>query len=157
MKIVTRLFSILAVAALSTLYMSCKSDDPTETVEEKQFKQVVAAWTLTEAKLDNTLRTSEFTGFTLTTSGTFAEDGTYNYSTSGTKPNPSPWPASGNWKFGTDPTSDIIRDPASDHEVDMNYEVTGTTLRLTFNIPDGWTGGRAKSVTGDWEFTFTKN
>jgi hypothetical protein len=42
----------------------------------------------------------------------------------------------------------------------MTYELSGdnNTLVIFLNVPEGhpgW-GTRGKSVTGDWEFTFTK-
>ena len=74
----------------------------------------------------------------------------------GTRPNPSPWGASGNWKFGTDPLTQIVRDPGTPEEIDATYTLTGNNLEIKFVIPDNWVGGRTQSVSGEWTFNFVK-
>ncbi len=158
MKLVIRILSVVAFAGLATFYTSCKPDENNKTTEEKQLEKLTQTWSLVSAN-DGTDRTADFPNLVLTVSGSFAQDGTYNYSFTGTRPNPSPWPVSGTWKFGTDPTTQLIRDPSSANEIDMFYDVSDTSLEISFNVPDtstGWPGGRATSVSGDWVFTFQK-
>jgi hypothetical protein len=160
MKLATRIFSLLVMVALA-LFTGCGSDDGDDkSDEEQQLAKLSSSWTLVSAN-DGTDRTADFPQLVLTLSGTFAQSGTYDYSFTGTRPNPNPWPASGKWKFGTNPATDIIRDPNKTNEKDMNYAVTESQLIISFNIPEGAAGEaggttRASSVKGDWQFTFQK-
>lgn len=165
MKLATRILSLLVMASLATFYMSCDNgggDDQTE--EQKQLAKLVGSWSLASAKEDGVERT-DFDGLVLTLSGTYVSDGgIYQYSFSGTRPNPSPWPGSGSWKFGSNVISELIRDPqqqggTAENEIVMGYNITDTQLTIEFTVPDGhtgWAGSRAKTVTGDWVFVFTK-
>ena len=159
MKLVTRILSLLILAGFAAFYTSCNKDDGNnKSEEEKQFDKLKASWSLVTAN-DGTDRTPDFQNLVLTLSGTFAKGGTFTYSFTGTRPTPSPWPGSGQWKFGTNVAQNIIRDPGTPSETNMNYEVTDTGLIITFNIPSGsqgWPGGRIESVSGDWRFEFTK-
>lgn len=161
MKIASRILSVLILFVISTFYMSCKKDDDDQATEEKkQLDKLLGTWTLQNATDDSGDRTSEFTALTLELEGNYAEGGTYNYRLTGTRPDPSPWPADGTWKFGNNKSTELIRDPGGINEVPMTYQVTATNLIISFNVPDGsagWPGtGRIASVTGDWTFTFTK-
>jgi hypothetical protein len=156
MKLATRLLTLLAIVGLAVFYSSCKPDDKdNRTTEEKQLDKLKNTWALTSAN-DGTDRTTDFANLVLTLSGSFSQGGTYNYSFTGTRPNPSPWPASGTWKFGTDPLTQIIRDPGQDIEIDATYTVTDSDLEIKFVIPDNWVGGRRQSVSGNWTFNFVK-
>ncbi|HEX8040339.1 MAG TPA: hypothetical protein VF490_14375 [Chryseosolibacter sp.] len=161
MKILSRIASVLILAAIAGFYTSCKDKEGNKKTEEEiQLGKLKAVWTLESAN-DGQDRTADFSNLKLTLEGNYVEGGTYNYSFTGTRPEPSPWPVSGTWKFGTNKATDIIRDPGTASETAMNYQVTDTNLILTFNVPDGsagWPGGtsRVRSVSGDWTFTFTK-
>jgi hypothetical protein len=161
MKLVSKILSLIILAGLATFYTSCKSDDgPGKSDAEKQLDKLKAVtWELSEATLDGTARTTDFANLTLTISGTFVTDGTYNYTLAGTTPSRSPWPRSGTWSFGQDPLTQIIRDPSTADETNLDYVVTDTDLVITFTIPttsDGWDGGsRVNAVSGEWIFTFT--
>jgi hypothetical protein len=158
MKVATRLFTLLAIVGLAVFYSSCKPDDKdNRTTEEKQLEQLKTTWALTSAN-DGTDRTADFPGLLLTLSGSFSQGGTYNYSLTqtGVRVNPNPWPATGDWKFGTDPLTQIIRDPGSNIEIDATYTVTATSLEIKFEIPDNWVGGRTESVSGEWTFNFAR-
>ena len=158
MKFLTRIVSVAVLGALATFYMACDDGGTEKTPEELQFEKLNSSWALTSAN-DGTDRTGDFPGLVLTVSGTFQPGQTYNYSLTGTRPNPSPWPANGTWKFGTDPNTDIIRDPGSVSETNMNYTVTDSSLTLEFNVPEGsngWPGGKIESVEGNWTFVFSK-
>jgi hypothetical protein len=169
MKIAFRALSLLILAMVATFYAGCKKkgEDP-ETEEKKQLDKLVGQWTLVSATDFNGDRTSDFVTdnggtpapLVLDLQGNYAGDGKiYNYSLTGKRPNPSPWPISGTWKFGNPKTSKLLRDPNGPDEIEMNYTVTETDLILEFTVPDGaagWPGGRVQSVTGDWTFTFSK-
>lgn len=132
---------------------------PLETAEQLQLDKLKGVWVVQTVTDDNGDRTGDFANLTLTFSGTYAEGGTYKYSLTGTRPDPSPWPANGTWKFGTNKPTDIIRDPNTNNEVPMSYAVSETDMVLQFTVPDGsagWPGGRVNSVTGEWTYTFTK-
>jgi hypothetical protein len=156
MKVATRLLTLFAIVGLAVFYSSCKPDDKdNRTTEEKQLDQVKSSWALVSAN-DGNDRTADFPNLVLTLSGNFSQGGTYLYSLTGTRPSPSPWPEDGNWKFGTDPLTQIVRDPGSPIEIDATYEVSATDLEIVFVIPDNWVGGRTKSVSGTWTFNFVK-
>ena len=161
MKISFRVLSLLILVVLSTFYAGCKKDEPDpDTEEKKQLDKLLGSWTLQSAN-DGSDRTADFPGLVLSLSGNYKEGGIYNYSFTGTRPDPSPWPQSGTWKFGTNKATEMIRDPNSSSEIPMTYEVTASELIIRFNIPDGssgWEGGtsRIKSVVGNWVFTFTR-
>lgn len=166
MKIASRILSLLILLVISTFYMSCKKDDDgKETEEKKQLDKLKGVWTLQTATSDGGDRNGDFTDtngalIKLTLDGNYAEGGVYNYSITGTRPDPSPWPASGTWKFGDTKSTELIRDPGGVNELPMTYQVTDTNLIISFTVPDGsegWPGsGRIESVTGNWTFTFTK-
>lgn len=161
MKIASRILSLLVIATLTIFYTGCKKDDNNKkTEEETQLTKLKGVWTLQSAN-DGGVRTGDFSSLVLTLGGTYVEGGTYEYSFTGTRPNPSPWPVSGTWKFGSPKTSQIIRDPNTSSETPMSYTVNATNLEISFSVPDGstgWTGGtsRTRSVSGDWTFVFTK-
>lgn len=160
MKIALRTLSLLILVGVAIFYTGCKDkNENTDTEEKKQLTKLVGAWTLQSAN-DGQDRTSDFTGVVLHLEGNYTGEGkTYNYNLTGTRPDPSPWPESGTWKFGNPKTTQIIRDPSGVNEITMTYSVTDTDLIISFTVPDGsagWPGGRVNNVIGDWEFTFTK-
>lgn len=158
MKVLARILSLFMLLAVATLYTSCGGDDgPTKTQEETQLDKLKAdVWNIASASLGTTDRTGDFTNLKLTFSGNYVAGGTYGYSLSGTRPNPSPWPASGTWKFGSNVTSQIVR-LDDDPDLGMNYVLTDTQLTITFTYTGaGFAGGRIEQVEGDWEFIFTK-
>lgn len=161
MKIASRILSLLILFIVATFYVGCKKDDPgKKTEEETQLNKLKGVWTLVSAN-DGQDRTADFPNLKLTLEGNYVAGGTYNYSFTGTRPDPSPWPADGTWKFGTNKATEILRDPGGVNEIPMQYQATDTDLIITFTIPDGsagWPGGtsRVKSVTGNWTFTFNR-
>lgn len=159
MKLASRILSLLVLTTLAIFYISCDGGGGNnQSEEEKQFNKLKFNWNLVSAN-DGTDRTNDFPNLKLTLSGTFAQGGTFQYSFTGTRPTPSPWPASGTWEFGGNPSTQIIRDPNSNDELDMTYEITNDVLVISFTVPEnhpGWTGGRIESVSGNWIFTFKK-
>lgn len=161
MKIATRILSLLILVMVTTLYMGCRDEkDDKKTVEQTQLEKLKGVWVLKNAT-DGDPRTDDFQNLVLTLAGTYVEGGIYDYSFTGTRPDPSPWPVEGKWKFGTNKATEMIRDPGGVNEINMTYQVTGSDLIISFTVPDnsqGWPGGtsRIRSVIGDWVFTFTK-
>lgn len=159
MKIASRLLSLLVIVMITAFYTGCKKDDDDKkTEEETQLAKLNGVWNL-ESASDGDPRTDDFENLVLTLSGNYVEGGTYDYSFTGERPNPSPWPVSGKWKFGSPKTSQMVRDPGTPSEIAMTYTVNDTNLEISFTVPEGstgWQGSRVKSVTGNWTFVFTK-
>jgi hypothetical protein len=161
MKIALRLLSLLLLAGFAVLNVACDGgDDPGKSQEEQQFDKLKKSWVLTSATLDGDDRTADFSGVVLSVASgnTFSQDGTYSYSFSGTMPaQRSPWPRSGQWEFGDDPLTQIVRDPGTPaNELSMEYVVTDADLQITFTVPgssDGWST-RTQAVSGEWVFNF---
>ena len=139
-------------------FASCdKSDPPEPSVEEAQLALLSKPWTVSEVRFGsgNTDRTAEYSGMTLTISGTFSDGGTYNYSLAG-RPSLSPWPASGTWTFDlNDPENLVIR---TEDNLAITYSVTEGQLQLVFTYAGaGYAGPRISAVEGTWTFLFTSN
>lgn len=154
---------LLLVLASLVLVSACKKGDDPQPIEQVQLGKLVKVWNIESAFLGAVDRSNDFTNFKLELKGSFgATGGVYQYTVTGTRPSPSPWPASGTWKFGAEPTSSIIRDSNAD-EVLVTYVLSadGQTLTLDFTVPTGSTGwpgsARTEQVEGDWTFTFTSN
>lgn len=161
MKIALRLLSLSILVVVTMFYTGCKdkNEDP-DSVEKQQLEKLVADWTLESATDSQGDRTSDFSGLVLHVTGNYTGDGkSYGYNFTGTRPDPSPWPESGFWKFGTNKATELIRDPGTTGEIPMTYTVSATDLTISFTVPDnspGWPGGRIENVIGQWTFTFTK-
>ncbi|HEY0744976.1 MAG TPA: hypothetical protein VGD40_26105 [Chryseosolibacter sp.] len=152
----TRLLTLLAFVGFGLFFASCGKDPSDDrTAEEKQLDQLKSNWALVSAN-DGSDRTTDFQNVVLSITGTFSQGGTYQYNLAGTLPSPSPWPQQGTWQFGTDPLTQIVRDPDSAIEIDATYTVSATELEIRFLIPDNWVGGRTQSVSGNWTFKFAK-
>ncbi|MFZ5970996.1 MAG: hypothetical protein ACOYXA_05350 [Bacteroidota bacterium] len=148
--------SVLLMGALATLLLfpGCGPGNPPEpTVEEVQLGKLTTTWTISNVTLDNVSKISDYPQFQLTVTGTVGAP-SFGYSTVG-RPNVSPWPASGSWKFGTDPATQIVRDSGAD-ELPMTYSVTDTQLQLTFSYSGNGFTARTSNVKGTWVFTFTR-
>lgn len=158
MKILSRILSLLVIASLGLAYVGCGGKDKGEDdVEKTQLAKLAAVWTVSSVTLDGAPRT-DFPGLTLTISGTFDSTnpkGPYNYSFTGTRPNPSPWPVNGQWSFGANTLTQLVRHDNPD--LDMSYELTDSQLTISFNYTgEGFTGSRVSQVKGNWTFVFTK-
>lgn len=157
--------SLLLILCVVVLISSCKGKDDPDPTEKIQLEKLVGTWNVSSAKLDGTTR-DDFSTVSIAISGTFnssSPEGPYQYVVSGTRPNPSPWPASGSWIFGDGEAakSSIIRDAGTADETQMTYVLSsdGNTLTLNFNVSGaGWAGSaRTEQVEGDWEFVLTAN
>lgn len=151
-----RILSLLLVTSVLLTYTGCKNDDPpAPPVTDVQFDKLIKGkpWKITTATLDGVDKTSDYTGFTLTFSGT---KGTppFNYATSG-RPTLSPWKASGTWDFGAAPETQIIRDIGIPADVlPVTYAVTEATLTISFTFNGAGYPARTGVVKGAWVFTF---
>lgn len=158
MKHVSRLLSLLILVSAGLFYVGCDGgDDPEKSQEELQLDKLKATWTLQSAN-DGTDRTDEYPGMTVTISGTFSEGGTYNYTSDADSwPSVSPWKAIDTWKFKTGAVGSVI--VRQSDLLDMNYSLSNgdKTLTISFNYTGtGFSNGRTASVTGDWDFVFTR-
>lgn len=158
MKVILRLLTVAIVVGATTTLMNCgDSGGGGSSQEETQLKKLAGTWTMTTVTLDGNSRTGDFTDLKLTVSGTFnGTGGTYAYSFTGTRPNPSPWPASGTWQFDANPSSQIVR---LDDGQKINYSLSNGDAQLTleFNYQGaGFAGSRIQQVNGNWQFVFTK-
>jgi hypothetical protein len=158
MKVIRRMLSHLIVSGAAMALASCSSSGGGgASQEETQLNKLNGVWTMTEVTLDGNNRAADFTDLKLTISGTFnGTGGIYAYSFTGTRPNPSPWPAGGTWQFDANPNSQIVR---LDDSQKINYTLSSgdTQLSLDFNYQGaGFAGSRVTQVNGNWQFVFTK-
>ncbi|MFZ5998916.1 MAG: hypothetical protein ACOYW3_00270 [Bacteroidota bacterium] len=149
-----------AIAALLT-YSGCgPGSDPAPTEQEVQLGKLKSTWKITEVKLDNVSKLTDYTGFELTITGSITDGNlTGGGYSAKNRPKLSPWLAEGNWVFGTDPVTQITRDPdKSADKLDVTYSVTDTQLQLTFTFArEGYSTARTSNVKGQWVFTFKNN
>jgi len=160
MKIITKILSLCLLIGVALFNSGCGGGSHgTDSAEKVQLAKLSKTWTLTSAKLDDVDRTSDFSGLALTISGTYSKDGdTYTYSFQGHRPQPSPWPATGTWKFGANPSTDLVRLDDSP-PLALTYTVSDNSLEIKFNYPNsaaGFAGGRVEQVSGNWDFVFSK-
>lgn len=169
MKYLNRLLSLLILVSAVIVLTNCGgSDDPVKSEQQTQFEKLKFTWTMQSVTLDGVSTgnaAEQFDALTLVISGTFAENGTFNYSLDATpQVDASPWPQSGTWKFGSPVSSTINRldsdlDAALD-DVTMSYALSNSDKTLTVTINDyageSFVVGRTASVSGDWIFTFTR-
>lgn len=157
--LISRTLAIIGITSLA-FFFSCGKDDPKPNPYKDQLGKLKKTWNIVSAELDGDDRTADFSGFTLTISGTFDSDtpeGPYDYDVAGSRPTPSPWPGAaegngGTWEFAAEPdgnTGMLLRND----EIGMAYEIVDGELKLTFNFTGtGYQGARTAEVEGNWEF-----
>lgn len=156
--LITRTLSVIGITSMA-FFFSCGKDDPKPNPFKTQLGKLTDTWNIVSAELDGSDRTSDFTGFTLTISGTFDSDtpeGPYDYTVSGGQPPLSPWPQTpdgngGTWEFVGEPDDDsglLIRNDGTG----ITYEFINNELRLTFSFTGAGYSARTAEVTGNWEF-----
>lgn len=144
-------YFLIASLLISSSGCKSKNDDP-EPVTSIQLAKLTKAWKLTEVMLDGTIKESDYPSFELVIAGVKGNE-LFSYTVTG-RPSLSPWPQSGSWSFGTNPESEIVRDPDTDDEITMQYEVTENTLQLSFEFSGEGYASRTTDVGGEWVFTF---
>jgi hypothetical protein len=162
MKAAKLFITVIAIGSLFT-FSNCGDSKPApEPVPDKQLRLLTQTWKLTGVTLDGVDQTTtapqpgpyDKSKFTLTISGTKGA-ASFNYAVAG-RPVLSPWKVSGTWTFGTDPATQITRDPSIvTDKLEMTYNVTdpAATLSIQFNFQGaGYT--RTDQVKGNWVFTF---
>lgn len=157
MKFLTRTLSLITVASLVLFFANCGGDGGGGSAKEKtQLKKLSGIWEIVSADLDGDDRTADFTNFTLTIGGTFNSDtpeGPYTFSVSGSRPDPSPWPASGTWTFAniSGNEGNLLRE---DDDVPIHYKIASNG-QLTLNVECAacdYDGARTTEVNGTWTF-----
>jgi hypothetical protein len=159
MRIVARMMSLAVVAGALILFSSCGGKDAETPAEKIQLDKLSKTWNIESAQLDGNPRTDDFSNFKLTITGPFNSSnptGPYNFSVSGSRPDKSPWDASGTWTFtniGTGDSGSLLRNDG----VPMNYTISGngklTISNLICSACD-YDGARTKAVNGNWTFVF---
>ena len=151
---------MLALLGASAVFMGCSGPTPpAPNPQDEQLAKLSHTWTATAVTMDSQPVSGYVGTFKLTISGDPGQT-TFDYTTSGRPTGPTPWPPSGQWTFGTDFSTVVIR---SDYDLPVTYSVNATTLQLTFDYGhcpntgiacDDYTG-RMASVAGQWSFTFS--
>lgn len=154
MKNIQGLAGLFLTATALLFISSCGPDTPERPIEEVQLEKLVATWNLSDATLDGTTKKADYTNFKLTISGTPGQT-QFSYTTAGASALLTPWPKSGNWKFGDPAETLVIR--LDTQELPMTYSVSDTQLQLSFNYTgNGIPSSRTSQVKGQWVFTFSK-
>jgi hypothetical protein len=147
------IYSLISAMLIFTSGCKSKNDDP-EPVTSIQLTKLTKTWKLIEVTVDGTTKKSDYLSFELVIDGVKGND-LFSYSVVA-RPSLSPWPQSGSWSFGTNPESEIVRDPDTDDEITMQYEVTENTLQISFEFSGEGYASRTRDVGGEWVFTFGK-
>jgi hypothetical protein len=152
MKALKSMFSIISIGIIITLSNCGPTPPPPVPIQDQQLEKLVKTWKIKTATLDNVDKTSSYTGFQLTITGTKGAT-SFGY-TAVSRPSVSPWKASGSWIFGTDPVTMITRDADNTADkLDMTYSVTATQLQINFTYT-GKCYTRTEAVAGNWVYTF---
>jgi hypothetical protein len=158
MKLATRILSLLVLAGLAAFYVGCKGKDgEVKSDTDVQIEKMVATWKVVntaDVTFANSTPQLDQKNLTLTVTGT-AGSKQVGYTVTNRPVGPSAWNSGGTFTFDTtSPKTKVKRED----NVEIVYEVTASTLKMTFTVTgDGYTStGRAQSVAGEWVYTFTK-
>ena len=152
MKLTAKIFVLLLLSTALLTFNGCnKKPTPAPSDEEVQLGKLSKTWKATSVKKDGVDQTG-YTAFTLKIEGVVGA-ASFTYKADG-RPSLSPWPASGNWNFDTDPLTSILRDKGTADELKMTYTVTETTLQLTYTFNGAGFSGRTNNVKGQWVMVF---
>lgn len=132
------------------LLAGCSKDsEPEPSVEERQLALLARTWKAGTVTLDGVDLSAEYTAFQLVLQ---KGEPSNNYSVTG-RPPLGAWKNNGTWTFGSNAETKLVRDSGTE-QVELTYEVTESSLRLTFSFSnDGYTN-RASSARGEWIMTF---
>jgi hypothetical protein len=145
---------MIAVLGVFTTLSACKKDDKAPSEEAVQLGKLSNTWNLNSVLKDDT-EMEGYEDFSLTLSGSTTA-ATFTYATNG-RPVLSPWPSGGTWVFGSNLSSQLIRDNKTADELMMTYTLTDASLVLDFQFTgEGYENTRLNSPEGHWIFTFNK-
>lgn len=133
--------SILFIACLA-LISGCKSESADPTPQDNQKTLLInngLSWVPGTVTKDGLDVTEQFAGFKLAI-------GDFTYTT--TNALASAWPASGTWSFANEAGTLVNRSDG----VQINVQVSTSSLKLTFSVSGLGTGGRTKGVDGEYVF-----
>ncbi len=161
MKVLARTVSLVVLVSAVVLMSNCGGDDPEKSAQEIQLGKLSKTWNIVSASLGGANRTGDFTNFKLTITGTFnsnAPNGPYNFSVSGARPTPSPWPANGTWSFvniGTGDSGSLVRNDGVPmvYTINSSGQLTISDLICT-SCDYAGAAGRTEAVNGNWTFVF---
>ncbi len=157
-RVIKQCLSILASVMLLIAFTSlnsCKDKPQGPSEEEVQLLKLSKTWNASTVTLDGSDPGVDYTDFSLILSGSVGAT-SFTYSTQG-RPIRSPWPGNGTWTFGTQVSSQVVRDPGTNDELNLTYSVSqdGNTLEITFLFSgEGYTSSRQDNVAGSWRFVF---
>jgi len=163
MKLLARAVSFVILASAVVLMSNCGCKYPSPIPQQVQLGKLSKTWNIVSVSLDGANRTGDFTNFKLTISGTFNANanngnGPYNFSVTGARPTPSPWPASGTWSFvniGTGDSGSLIRNDGVPmvYTINSSGQLTISDLICT-SCDHAGAAGRTEAVNGNWTFVF---
>lgn len=143
-----RITSLLLLVSLAALAFNCSDDDKGEPLTAQQVKKLAGEWKAERVTFDGAVQEG-YSDFTLRITA-LGEKGLYVVTGS---PERTTWLPSGILTPGKDnPEQQLVRED----EVIISYTVSSTELIMEFAYTDVTTGGRSKSVGGDWSFAFKK-
>lgn len=140
---------ILTLVVIAT---ACSSDS---NAESALLKKLAHTWIVSTVSLGGVVQEG-YDDFSISLSGS-ARSSVFAFGVFG-RPEISPWPAEGNWTFGNQATSELVRNPGTSDELVIRYTVTDTTLTMEFDYTgEGFASSRVASAEGRWTFTFTRS
>jgi hypothetical protein len=148
--------NLLILLGLTGLILSgCGKDDPSPSQKEVKLNYLTSTWKLKSVTTNGDAAPGDYTAFEITLAG-LPRDPSYVYVVKG-RPAMSPWPSGGAWTFGSDVTTQLIRDQGTADELTMTYSVSDTQLTIEFAFHgSGYKSGRVNTVDGNWTFVFDK-
>lgn len=145
---IKRITPLLLLFSLSALVFNCSDDDNGEPLTAQYVKKLAGEWKVETVTFDGAIQEG-YSDFILriTASGDKAL-----YVVAGS-PERTPWLLSGTLTPDKDNPEELL---VREDDVNISYTVSSTELVMDFAYTDVTTGGRSKSVSGDWKFTFKK-
>ena len=145
------MINTLLIVTISLSLPACSNDEEPST--DNRLSSLAHTWKSTTVTLGGD-EMSGYENLELTFSGT-AGSSVFGFGLTG-RPETSPWPAHGVCSFSPNGESKIIRDPGSDHELQMTYVLNDNHLTIQFNYSGTGFNGRTSSVEGNWTFEFIR-
>jgi len=148
---------LLVLLGVSASFWQCGSDSAAPSdPKDDQIKKLSKTWKASAVTFNSSPVTG-YDNFQLTISGSAGQT-QIPFTTSGRPAgtNNTPWPASGNFEFGTDFATVLTRTDITGG-LSVTYSVSDTQLQMTFDYNCANCtpySGRVTSVNGTWTFTF---